>query len=50
LYFVGQDAYSAWAVVTSAGTIIIDSIHDCRVEDEIIGSLAMMRLLLSMFF
>jgi metallo-beta-lactamase class B len=30
LYFVGQTEYSAWAVSTSDGIIIIDAIFDCR--------------------
>jgi metallo-beta-lactamase class B len=39
LYFVGQTEYSAWAVTTSDGIIIIDTIWDYSVEDEIIGGL-----------
>ena len=39
LYFVGQTEYSAWAVVTSAGIIIIDTIFDYSVEDEVVGGL-----------
>jgi len=39
LYFVGQTEYSAWAVVTSAGVIIIDPIFDYSVEDEVVGGL-----------
>src|SRR5579864_1993285 len=39
LYFVGQTEYSAWAVTTSQGIIIIDTIWDYSVEDEIIGGL-----------
>jgi metallo-beta-lactamase class B len=39
LYFVGEKEYSAWAVVTSAGIIIIDPIFDYSVEDEVIGGL-----------
>lgn len=39
LYFVGQTEYSAWAVTTSAGIIIIDTIFDYSVEDEIVGGL-----------
>jgi metallo-beta-lactamase class B len=39
LYFVGQTEYSAWAVTTSGGTIIIDPIFDYSVEEEVIGGL-----------
>jgi metallo-beta-lactamase class B len=39
LFFVGQTEYSAWAVVTSDGIIIIDPIFDYSVEDEVVGGL-----------
>jgi metallo-beta-lactamase class B len=39
LYFVGQTEYSAWAVTTSAGIILIDTIYDYSVEDEVVGGL-----------
>src|SRR5215470_12424641 len=39
LYFVGQKDVSSWAVTTSAGIIIIDSIWEYSVEDEIVGGL-----------
>jgi metallo-beta-lactamase class B len=39
LYFVGQSEYSAWAVTTSAGIILIDTIFDYSVEDEVAGGL-----------
>jgi metallo-beta-lactamase class B len=39
LYFVGEKEYSAWAVTTSAGIIIVDTIWDYSVEDEIAGGL-----------
>jgi metallo-beta-lactamase class B len=39
LYFVGEREYSAWAVVTSEGTIIIDPIFDYSVEDQVVGGL-----------
>lgn len=39
LYFVGQTEYSAWAVKTSAGVIIIDPIFDYSVEDEVVNGL-----------
>jgi metallo-beta-lactamase class B len=39
LYYVGMTEYSAWAVVTSAGIIVIDTIYDYSVEDEVIEGL-----------
>jgi len=39
LYFVGEKEYSSWAVTTSAGIIIIDTIWSYSVEDEIVGGL-----------
>jgi metallo-beta-lactamase class B len=39
LYFVGMTEYSAWTVVTSQGIIVIDTIYDYSVEDEIVGGL-----------
>ena len=39
LYFVGQSEFSAWAVTTSAGIILIDTIFDYSVEDEVAGGL-----------
>lgn len=39
LYFVGEQEYSAWAVVTSEGIIIIDPIFDYSVEDQVVGGL-----------
>jgi metallo-beta-lactamase class B len=39
LYFVGQTEYSAWAVTTSAGIIIIDTIFDYSVEEEVVNGL-----------
>lgn len=44
LYFVGQSEYSAWAVVTSDGIIIIDPIFDYSVEEEVVGGLRAMKL------
>ncbi len=44
LYFLGQTEYSAWAVKTSAGIIIIDSIFDYSVDDEVVGGLKAMGL------
>jgi metallo-beta-lactamase class B len=39
LYYVGEKEYSAWAVVTSDGIIVIDTIWVHSVEDEIVGGL-----------
>lgn len=39
LYFVGQKDVSSWAVTTSDGIIIIDTIWEYSVEDEIVGGL-----------
>ena len=44
LYFVGQSEFSAWAVTTSAGIIIIDTIYDYSVEDEVVGGLTKLGL------
>src|SRR5262245_2227416 len=43
LYFVGQLGYSAWAITTSAGIIVVDTIFDYSVEDEIVGGLKKLR-------
>ncbi len=39
LYFVGEKEYSAWAVTTSEGIILVDTIWDYSVADEIAGGL-----------
>jgi metallo-beta-lactamase class B len=39
LYFVGQTAYTAWAVTTSAGIIVIDPLFDYSVEEEVVNGL-----------
>ena len=39
LYFVGQSDYSAWAVTTSQGIILIDTLFDYSVEEEVAGGL-----------
>ena len=44
LYFVGQSEYSSWAVTTSAGIIVIDTIYDYSVEDEVVGGLTKLGL------
>ena len=44
LYFVGQSEYSAWAVTTSEGIILIDTLFDYAVEEEIAGGLKKLAL------
>jgi len=39
LYFLGQTEYSVWAVTTSAGVILIDSIFDYSIDDEVVGGM-----------
>jgi metallo-beta-lactamase class B len=39
LYWLGQTEYSVWAVTTSAGIIVIDTIFDYSVEDEVVGGM-----------
>ena len=39
LYFLGQTEYSVCAVTTSEGIIVIDTIFDYSVEDEVVGGL-----------
>ena len=39
LYFVGQTEYSVWAITTSEGIIVIDTIFDYSVEEEVDGGL-----------
>ena len=39
LYYVGMTEYSAWAVTTKEGIILIDAIYDYSVEDEVDGGL-----------
>jgi metallo-beta-lactamase class B len=39
LFFVGEIEYSAWAVKTSAGIIIVDALWPYSVEEEIVGGL-----------
>lgn len=39
LYFVGQTEYSAWAVTTSQGIILVDTIFDYSVETEVADGL-----------
>ena len=44
LYFVGQSEYSAWAVKTSDGIILIDTLFDYSVEEEVINGLTKLGL------
>ena len=44
LYYVGEREYSAWAVTTSAGIIIIDPIYDYSVEEQVVGGLKKLKL------
>jgi metallo-beta-lactamase class B len=39
LYFLGQTEYSVWAVKTSEGLILVDSIFDYSVDDEVADGL-----------
>jgi metallo-beta-lactamase class B len=39
LYFVGQSEYSVWAITTSEGIIVVDTIFDYSVEEEVAGGL-----------
>jgi metallo-beta-lactamase class B len=39
LYFVGMKEFSAWAVTTSEGIVIIDPVFDYSVEDEVVDGL-----------
>ena len=44
LYFVGQSEYSAWAVTTSEGIILFDTLFDYSVEEEVVGGLKKLSL------
>jgi len=44
LYFIGQSEYSAWAVTTSDGIIVMDAIFDYSVEDEVVNGLTKLGL------
>jgi metallo-beta-lactamase class B len=39
LYFVGQSEYSAWAITTTDGIILIDTLFDYSVEEEVVAGL-----------
>jgi metallo-beta-lactamase class B len=44
LYWVGQTEYTAWAVTTSDGIIVIDPLFDYSVEDEVWNGLTKLGL------
>ena len=44
LYFLGMTEFSAWAVTTSEGIIIIDALYDYSVDDEVAEGLKKMGL------
>lgn len=44
LYYLGQSEYSAWAVTTSDGIIVVDTLFDYSVEDEIVNGLTRLGL------
>lgn len=44
LYFVGQSEYSAWAITTSDGIIVMDALYDYSAEDEIVNGLTKLGL------
>jgi metallo-beta-lactamase class B len=39
LYFFGQSEYSVWAITTSQGIIVLDTIFDYSVENEVSGGM-----------
>jgi metallo-beta-lactamase class B len=39
LYYVGMTEYSAWAVTTSAGIIVVDTVFDYSVQAEVVDGL-----------
>jgi metallo-beta-lactamase class B len=39
LYWVGQSEYSAWAITTSEGIILLDTLFDYSVEEEVANGL-----------
>ncbi len=44
VYFFGQSEYAVWAITTSQGIIVLDSIFDYSVEDEVAGGMKKMGL------
>ena len=39
LYFFGQSEYAVWAITTSEGIIVLDTIFDYSVEEEVVGGM-----------
>ena len=39
LYFVGSKIHNAWALTTSEGIIVIDTLYTYNSEEEIVGGL-----------
>jgi metallo-beta-lactamase class B len=39
LYFFGQSEYAVWAITTSEGIIVLDTIFDYAVEEEVAGGM-----------
>ena len=39
LYFFGQSEYAVWAITTSSGIIVLDTIFDYSVEEEVAGGM-----------
>jgi metallo-beta-lactamase class B len=39
LYFFGQSEYAVWAITTSEGIIVLDTIFDYSIEDEVVGGM-----------
>jgi metallo-beta-lactamase class B len=39
LYFFGQSEYAVWAITTSQGIIVLDTIFDYSVEDEVVNGM-----------
>lgn len=39
LYFFGQSEYAVWAITTSEGIIVLDTIFDYSVEDEVVAGM-----------
>lgn len=44
LYFFGQSEYAVWAITTSEGIIVLDTIFDYSVEDEVVDGMKKMGL------
>jgi len=44
LYYVGMTEYSAWALTTSAGIILIDTLYDYSVQAEVVEGLRQLGL------